>query len=140
MEQWVTGDEVRAAKNRMRAAIVGFAQPVAYSLARRDPDGLTFAHINEVGGTHELPAVCLATVCGYVSGNAAIDMSYPEVAEAIHLLSPAEPCTEFEHPNLWSWRPLLEASAESDAFVAVFIGDVDTPPSTDEERALRERL
>lgn len=136
-ERWVTGDQVRAAKSRLRASIPGFQQPLAYSLARVDRDGFAFAHVNELGGTHELPAVCLASVCGYASGNATMAMSRAEVAEAINRLDPAEPCAEFEHPNLWSWRPLLAGSPEDATFVAVFIGDLDEPPASDAEVALR---
>jgi hypothetical protein len=139
-EQWITADEVRAAKQRLIDAMAGFKTPVAYSVARRDSEGLTFAHVNDVGGTHELPAVVLATVCGYRHGNAALELTRDEFADAITLLAPAEACTAFEHPNLWSWRPLLEGSAPDAAFVAVFVGDLSAPSSSEAETALRQRL
>jgi hypothetical protein len=139
-EQWVTAEEVRAAKQRFIDAMPGFELPVAYSVARCDPDGFAFAHVNEVGGTHELPSAVLAIVCGYRSGNATLPMSRDEFARAIELLAPAEPCKAFEHPNLWSWRPLLDASPEDAEFVAVFIGDVAAAPTSDAEAAMRALL
>src|SRR4051794_27079248 len=102
-EQWVTADEVVAAKQRLIDSMAGFKTPAAYSVARRDADGLTFAHVNDIGGTHELPAVVLATVCGYRHGNAALPLTRDEFSDAISVLAPAEACTAFDHPNLWSW-------------------------------------
>jgi hypothetical protein len=139
-EQWVTTDEVLAAKQRLIDAMAGFKMPVAYSVARRDTDGFTFAHVNDVGGTHELPGVVLATVCGYRHGNAALALTRDEFADAISVLAPAEACTAFDHPNLWSWRPLLEDSPGDAEFVAIFIGDLTQPASSDAEAALRARL
>jgi hypothetical protein len=139
-EQWITADEVRAAKQRFIEAMPGFELPAAYSVARCDPDGFAFAHVNEVGGTHELPGAVLATVCGYRNGNVTLPMSRDEFARAIELLSPAEPCEAFDHPNLWSWRPLLENSPADAEFVAVFIGEVDAPPASEAEAALRALL
>ena len=139
-ERWVSTDEVRAAYQRFAAAIEGYAPPVAYSVARCDDAGYTFAHVNDVGGTHALPAVVLATVCGYVSGNAVHTLMRDEFAEAIRLLSPAEACDAYDHPNLWSWRPLLHDSAPDATFAAVFVGDVSAPSSGEAEDALRSLL
>jgi len=139
-EQWVTAEEVVAAKERLIAAMPGFRKPVSYSVARADVDGFAFAHINEVGGTHELPGVVLATVCGYRNGNATVALTSDEFARAIEILTPAEACTAFDHPNLWSWRPLLAESAPDAEFVAVFIGDLSAPATSDAESQLRARL
>lgn len=118
----------------------GFALPAAYSVARCEGDLFTFAHVNEVGGTHELPAAVLATVCGYRHGNAAFPFTRVELEEAVELLAPAEPCKAFDHPNLWSWRRLL-ADSESDAsFVAIFIADIGVSATSAAEVSLRARL
>jgi len=93
VERWETREEVIAAKQRFIAAMPGFVLPLTYSVARSDPNGFTFAYVNEVGGMHELPAAVLATVCGYRTGNATVPMTYDEFATAIELLAPAEPCT-----------------------------------------------
>ena len=140
MERWVTAEEVLAARQRLADAIDGYEPPVAYSVARRDDDGYTWAHVNGIGGTHALPAVVLATVCGYVAGNATKELTRAEFEDAIRLLSPAEACDAFDHPNLWSWRPLLESSAPDATFVAVFIGGLSQPSSGEAEDALRSLL
>jgi hypothetical protein len=140
-ERWVTAEEVLAARQRFVDAMPGYESPVAYSVARCEAGGAwEFAHINDVGGTHALPAAVLATVCGYRAGNAAISLTRHEFASAVRLLSPAEACTAFDHPNLWSWRPLLEQSPTEARFVAIFIGDLETPPASDAESALRQQL
>lgn len=139
-EQWITVDEVIAAKERLRAAMPGYEQPVSYSVAWRSGGGWVFAHINEVGGTHELPAVVLATVTGHRRGNVTIAMTEADFADAIELLRPAEACSAFDHPNLWSWRPLLRDAPANAEFVAVFIEDLDAPAASDAELALRDRL
>lgn len=139
-ERWVTVEELLAAKQRLIDAMPGYKTPVAYSVARRDGDELVFAHINEVGGTHELPAVVLATVCGYRRGNVTVAMTHAEFADAIALLSPAEPCEAFDHPNLWSWRPLFDAARPDSEFLAIMIEDIYAPAASAEESALRARL
>jgi hypothetical protein len=140
-QRWETADEVVAAKQAFIAAMPGFRLPVTYSVARCDADGaFTFAYINEVGGTHELPAAVLATVCGYRDGNATVGLTRDEFAAAVELLAPAEPCKAFDHPNLWSWRRLLAESAPDAKFVAVFVADANAAPATDADAALRVRL
>ncbi|MDP1794000.1 MAG: hypothetical protein Q8K63_07655 [Acidimicrobiales bacterium] len=140
MEQWVTVEEVLAAKARFEDAIPGYVRPLAYAVARIDAEGLRFAHVNDVGGTHQLPAAVLASVCGYASGNATRRFDAAEFDRSIELLAPAEACTAFDHPNLWSWRALRSESADSSEFVAIFIGDITTPAASGEEHALRAQL
>lgn len=140
MEQWVTADEVYAAKARFEGSIDGYQRPVTYSVARVELDGFGFAYVNEVGGMHQLPAAVLATVCGYVSGNATYEMDAPMLDRAIELLAPAGACDAFPHPNLWSWQPLRADSPDSARFVAVFVGDLDAPPSSEAEVELRRLL
>lgn len=136
----MTADDVLAAKQQFIAAMDGFELPVAYSVARCDCDGFTFAHVNEVGGTHDLPAAVLATVCGYRTGNATIALTYQEFATAVDLLTPAEACQAFDHPNLWSWRRLLAASSSDAAFVVVCVADLAAAPTSEAEAAFRLRL
>jgi len=138
-ERWVTADEVIEVRERYIAQMPGFRGPVAYSVARIVGDELTFAHVNEVGGTHLLPAAVLAFVCGHRSGNATYELTREQFAEAVRL-APAGACDAFDHPNLWSWRPLLASTTERSRFVAVFVDDLDVPPLGDRERAVRARL
>lgn len=140
MESWETADEVVAAKQRFIAAMPGFVLPTTYSVARCDHDGFTFAYVNEPGGMHELPAAVLATVCGYRHGNATIELTRDELARAVDLLAPAEPCKAFDHPNLWSWRRLLAESPPDATFVVVCIADTAAPPTTEAEREFHRRL
>jgi hypothetical protein len=55
-------------------------------------------------------------------------------------LTPAEACTQIDHPNLWSWRPLLESGGRDASFVAIFVGDLSTPPVDRYDTAFRSRL
>lgn len=121
-DRWTTRESLLAAKQRMIDAMPGYAQPAAYSVARRDGDALVYGHVNERGGSHQLPAVVLATVSGYRNGDATITLSCEQFAEAVRLLAPAGACLEFDHPNLWSWQPLLSAASPDASFVVFFEG------------------
>ena len=138
-EQWSTDEEVQAAKARYRASIPGYEPPVAYGVARVD-DELVWGHINEVGGTHMLPAVILASVCGHAAGNATYELSATQFDDAIVRLTPAEACTDYDHPNLWSWRVLAASGGATSSYVAVFVNDLSLPPANDHERQFRAQL
>jgi hypothetical protein len=140
MEQWVTVEDIAAARQRFVDAIPGYEFPVAYGVARIEGDHLTFGHVNEVGGTHLLPAVVLATVCGYTAGNATYVLDVETFDRAIASLAPAEACAAYEHPNLWSWRALREGASDEDTFVAVFVSDLAAPPVDHFDAEFRNRL
>jgi hypothetical protein len=119
-EAWVTTEDLVAARERFAAAIPGYVAPASYAVARRDGDRLTYGHVNEDGTLHQLPSAVLATVCGHVSGRATYELSASQFAEAIELLAPAEAATHVDHPNLWSWRELLEGASPSSTYVVYF--------------------
>ena len=127
-DSWPTDEDLRAAHGRFAARIRGYVQPVAYALARRDRGGLTAGHVNAPGGEHKLPAVVLASVCGYVNRSGVFELSRDQVVEAVELLAPAEAATHWDHPNLWSWRRLLTTAEPGSSFLAYFVA----PRSTEE--------
>ncbi len=120
-DAWPTDEDLRAAHQRFAALIPGYAQPTAYTLARRDGGGLTVGHVNGPGGEHKLPAVVLASVCGYVDRTGVFRLNRDQVAEAVELLAPAEAATHWDHPNLWSWRRLRTAADAGSSFLAYFV-------------------
>jgi hypothetical protein len=114
--------------------------PAAYGLARLDAKRLTFGAVNGVGHIHRLPAAVLASVCGYTSRTATFPLSGAELGEAISRLAPAEAAVHWEHPNLWSWRELLDGAAASSTFVAFFLADPADAPVDEHDAAFRARL
>jgi hypothetical protein len=139
-ERWRTDDDLLDARERFARGIPGYVSPAAYSLARRDGEQLTFGHVNDLGGLHRLPAVILASVCGYVDTTGTFPMSQPEVRQAAELLAPAEAAAHHEHPNLWSWRTLLEASTPASRFVAFFLRGPDDPTVDADDELFRTML
>jgi hypothetical protein len=139
-ERWATDEDLLAARRRFAATIPGYVQPVAYGLARLDDGALTFGHVNDVGGRHLLPAVVLASVCGYVATTTTFDLTAQQVTEAVSLLAPAEAATHWPHPNLWSWRELLDGANPDSSFVAFFVRAVDDEPVNNNDTAFRAQL
>src|SRR5687768_6875725 len=127
VERWVTDEDLAAARQRFAEQIPGFAAPAAYGVARVDDGELTFGHVNDIGGNHRLPAAVLASVCGYVADTATFELSREEFSRAVELLSPAEAAEHWDHPNLWSWRELLESADAGSKFVAMFVRNADDP-------------
>jgi hypothetical protein len=101
-EAWRTDRELASARELIAASIPGYVPPAAYAIARLDAERLTFGEINHVGHVHRLPAVILASVCGYTSRTATFPMGHAELREAVARLAPAEAAVHWEHPNLWS--------------------------------------
>lgn len=139
-EAWVTDDSLRAACQRFAAQIPGFAMPAAYTVARRDSSGLTFGHMNMFGAVRPLPAVVLALVCGYVATTGVFPMNRDQLNAAIQRLTPAEAATHIPHPNLWSWRELLDDAAEDTAFLAIFVASAADPPAGPDDAQFRQLL
>jgi len=109
-------------------------------VARIDAERLTFGEVNVVGHIHRLPAAVLASVCGYTSRTATFLLSGAELAEAVSRLAPAEAALHWEHPNLWSWRELLDGAEPASTFVAFFVADPADPPVNEHDAAFRARL
>jgi hypothetical protein len=114
--------------------------PAAYGVARLDADHLTFGEVNDVGHIHRLPAAVLASVCGYTSRTATFPLSGAELGEAVRRLAPAEAALHWEHPNLWTWRELLDGADPSSTFVAFFVADPADEPVDHLDAAFRARL
>jgi hypothetical protein len=137
---WRTDEDLAAARQHFAAGIPGWKPPAAYGVARLDDGGLVFGHVNEPGGVHRLPAVVLATVCGHASGTATYELTADQLRRAVTLLAPAEAAVHWEHPNLWSWRGLLDGTGSAGRFRAFFVADVDDPPVDARDAAFRAVL
>ena len=138
--RWPADEDLAAARRWFASRIPGFQPPVAYGVARVDDGGLVFGHVNEPGGEHRLPGIVLASVCGHASGTATYELTPEELRRAVELLAPAEAALHWEHPNLWSWRALLDGAGPADSYLAFFVGDVADPPVDERDAAFRARL
>ena len=114
--------------------------PAAYSVARFEPTGLRFGHINKIGEVRPLPASVLAYVCGYVSTTGTYRLTRQQFERAIDLLTPAEAATHMEHPNLWSWRELLNSPDSKSDFLACFVADPQDTRVSDEDALFRQYI
>jgi hypothetical protein len=140
---WTTPAELDAARETIAASIEGWVPPAAYAVGLTSATSSAeyeFPVINV--GDHYLPAVVLAKTIAYSSGTSTHVLSVAELTHAINGLAPAEACTTMDHPNLRAWREML-AEVESNPFrgiVAVFIGDLDDPVSSEADGSLRTQL
>ena len=140
---WRTPEELAAARETIAASIEGWKPPAAYAVGLTSATSSAeyeFPVINV--GDHYLPAVVLAKTIGYTSGTSTHVISVAELSHAVDGLAPAEACTTVEHPNLWAWRDIL-AEVDSNPYrgiVAVFIGDLDDPVSSEADGSMRTQL
>ncbi|HVA73875.1 MAG TPA: hypothetical protein VNF71_04870 [Acidimicrobiales bacterium] len=139
-ERWVTDDDLFAARRRFADRIPGFRPPVAYSVARMDDGHLSFGHVNGPTGEHRLPAAVLASFCGYTNRTGTFALSRDDFSCAVAALAPAEAATHWEHPNLWSWRRLLEQAGPESSFIALYLTNLDDPVADEHDAAFRSLL
>ncbi|MDQ7909602.1 hypothetical protein RB614_34290 [Phytohabitans sp. ZYX-F-186] len=139
-EAWATDDELRAAQERYAAGIPGYVPPVAHGVARKDGAELTFGHVNPPGAARPLPAVVMASVCGYVAGTGVFRMDRERFAEAVARLTPAGAATHIPHPNLWTWRDLLDGGDAASTFLAFYLADAGDPIVDEDDARFRERF
>ncbi|MFC0534009.1 hypothetical protein [Phytohabitans kaempferiae] len=139
-EAWVTDDDLRAAGARFAAGIPGYTAPAAHGVARRDGTELTFGHVNPPGALRPLPAVVMASICGYVATTAVFRMDRQRFAEAVARLTPAEAATHIPHPNLWTWRELLAGADAESEFLVFYVASVDDPVVDEDDARFRERF
>jgi len=139
-ERWGTDADLLAARQRFADRIPRFKPPVAYSVARLDDGRLTFGHVNDPTSEHRLPAVVLASYCGYTNRTGTFPLSTKDFTCAVAALAPAEAATHWEHPNLWSWRRLLEEAGPESTFIAFYLTDLDEPVADDHDAAFRALL
>ena len=142
---WTTVAGLAAIRAAFASRIDGWREPVAYAVglspASSSPEW-EFGHVNRPGGGPGLPAVVLATVLGHDGSTATLEMSVGQLETAVRTLSPAEACTDAEHPNLAAWRASL-ADAQSNparGLVAVFIADLADPVASEADASLRAGL
>jgi hypothetical protein len=122
-EGWSSTEEIVAARDRFEEAL-GWRRPAAYAVGRDVGGQIEFGRINIA--ENYLPGVILATVAGHRSGTGSYQMSAAALDEAITLLAPAEACTEYQHPNLNTWKHLRADIGPHEYVVAVFIDDLAT--------------
>jgi hypothetical protein len=73
----------------------------------------TRAHDQMPGRIH---AAVMAGVLGHDGTTAALPLSEEQLERANELLTPAEACLDYDHPNLHAWR-----SARGSEAVAIFV-------------------
>jgi hypothetical protein len=135
-EEWSTKEDIAAAMERFEAGIEGWVRPAAHGIASADG---TFVTVNIA--EHRLPAVVLATVLGHRTGTVSYPVTADQLDRAIDLLTPAEACTEYDHPNLAAWRR-IRAGAPGAGWVAtaVFLANLDDEPVDPATRRFRELI
>lgn len=118
-------EQVHAATARFEAGLgPGWQQPAAWGVLHENrADGLVVDRVNV--GSHPLPAAVLAWVLGHPGGTGSIPFSAAHLERAIELLSPAEACREFDHPNLIAWCYLYQEIGDKGSAVAVFTDAID---------------
>jgi hypothetical protein len=129
-ERWSTLDQIQAALARHERRMPGWIRPDAYAVGVDDGQGTRFPMVNV--GTHPLPAVILAEVCGHRrSGNWTYILTVTELEQAIGKLTPAEAWPDSDHPNLRTWREIvgevLARPLDDLTIVAVYLGHLDQP-------------
>ncbi|MCA1782492.1 MAG: hypothetical protein ABR500_08285 [Dermatophilaceae bacterium] len=142
---WSTPDGLAAIAAHLANKIEGYVPPTAYAVGITPASSsaeIEFPHVNPPGGRHGLPAAILATILHHTSGSRTYDLAVPQLKAAVEALSPAEACTELEHPNLAAWRELLAEAASNPArsLLAVFIGDLGDPIDSNADATLRATL
>lgn len=141
--QWSTPEEIAAARQTIAASIDGWREPAAYAVGISSATSSAeteFPHVNVGAGS--LPALVLAKTIGYSSGTLTHELTTHELEHAVAGLAPAEACTAYEHPNLAAWRSILAQLRANPArtAVAVFIGSLDDPVSSEADGSLRTQL
>lgn len=126
IEHWPTVEDITAARDRFEAALPGWRPPAAFGIARDGTDGPVFVRVGTA--EHRLPAAVLATVCGHAGGSGSYRLGRDDLEQVIRLLTPAQACTDLEHPNLVAWQWLLADMTPGEQVVAVFAGALTDAP------------
>lgn len=150
MEAWRTSAEIVDARLRFEALMPDYCEPAAYAvgLATVSAGGRVldtrFPHVNT--DAHRLPAAVLASVSGYRDTTKTFMLTVEQLGQAVDALAPAEACEEFDHPNLWAWRALLDAAQRPPTrygrleAVATFVADLADPLVDSHDAYLRLHL
>lgn len=126
-ETWSTPEQFAAKLAEFEAALgAHWEHPVAWGVMHENAEGRIVVDRAEAGQQiHRLALVVLATVTGDCCGSYVARMDAAELDLAIAMLGPAEACTEYEHPNLRTWRYLREEIGQHGTAVAVFARAID---------------
>ena len=124
---WSTPEQIAAKLAEFEAALAShWERPVAWGVMHENSEGRIVVDRAEAGEQiHGLALAVLATVTGDCCGSYVSRMDAAELDLAIAMLAPAEACTEYEHPNLRTWRYLREEIGEHGTAVAVFTRAID---------------
>lgn len=140
-----TPEKIDAVMTAMAASMQGWKPPAAYGVAlvagdATEATSVRFPVVNV--GVHGFPALALGKVTGRRNETATYEVSAEELARAVEIVAPAEAATMYSHPNLKSWRRLLEDLPETPGgrIVAVFITSLDDPVSSPYDAALRQQI
>jgi hypothetical protein len=139
-ETWDTVEKIHAARARFEEQMPGWVPPAAFGVVLVPEDKLGSTDVTfPVVSANTLPAVVLGRVTGRTSETATYELSAAELSEAIALAAPAQAATMIPHPNIVAWRAISgQLAADPSARVfAVFVADLDDPPSSPYDVALR---
>lgn len=91
---------------------------------------------------HGLPALVLGVITGRRDETTTHELDRSQLEQAVAMLAPAEAAGMYQHPNINSWRLMLDRwTVEPDAQVfAVFITSLDDPVSSPYDQALRHQI
>lgn len=140
-----TPEKINAKMAAMAASMPGWVPPAAYgvTLVPAEAIGTTSVRFPVVNvGVHGFPALALGEVTGRRSETATYEVSADALARAVDIVAPAEAATMYQHPNLKSWRRLLEdlSTTPGGRIFAVFIASLDDPVSGPYDEALRQQI
>ncbi|MEO5842246.1 MAG: tetrahydrodipicolinate N-succinyltransferase N-terminal domain-containing protein [Acidimicrobiales bacterium] len=137
-------------RESIEQSIPAYVRPAAYAvgIATIAPNGQILDTRYPVANTdkHRLPAAVLAQVLGRTSGTSTRRIDRTQLQEAVVALAPAEACHEVDHPNLASWRVMLDLEAQPEppggqrVLVAAFIDALTDPPVDAHDVYLRLHL
>ena len=140
---WTTPRRLAAARETIAASIDGWKRPAAHTPSVSPPRRRRRSTSSR--SSTSVTTTCRPSCSPRRSGTPAAPPPSPLLAELTHAvngLAPAEACTSMDHPNLRAWREIV-TEVESNPYrgiVAVFIGDLDDPVSSEADGSLRTQL
>ena len=145
--RWETPEEILAARDQLERDLEGYRRPAAYALGMVDSSADGHPRADDVfpvinHAANMLPAVVLATVCGHTHGTSTYHITHAQLDQAIEMLTPAEACTEYDHPNLSAWRDIRDRARHQPRadVIAVFLGSSHEHPGGRWERLLHTAI
>lgn len=140
---WSTAEEIAAHREAIAASIDGWRDPAVWAVGMTSATSSSEYEFPVVNvGEAYLAAVVLAKTIGYASGTSTHVISVAELRHALNGASPAEAYQGVKHRNLAAWREILD-EVDSNPYrgiVAVFIGDLEDPVSSEADGSLRTQL